>query len=224
MEAGASASRPIRVLVVEPSWPWREAVLRLFERRDREFDVSAASDVEAGRRLVRSSRPDVVIVDLDDKDSQAFLKELHEREIPSIAWAATPSQDDLVAALGAGASYVLKPQLEPERLCQLVTIVADGDALMLQASRRALNDLINHHCETPVRRYALTPREAEVLGYIAHGRTNAEIAEALHLAPSSVKKLVSRLLRRLGVRNRVEAALLARIEGLSGELPDGGHS
>ncbi|HVV59059.1 MAG TPA: LuxR C-terminal-related transcriptional regulator, partial [Gaiellaceae bacterium] len=54
---------------------------------------------------------------------------------------------------------------------------------------------------------------------VAAGRTNAEIAASLHLAPSSVKKLVSRCLARLGVRNRVEAALLARREGLVASPP-----
>ena len=63
----------------------------------------------------------------------------------------------------------------------------------------------------------VTPRERDVWLQIARGHTNAEIAAALHLAPSSVKKLVSRLLQRLDVRNRTEAALLARVEGL---LPD----
>jgi DNA-binding NarL/FixJ family response regulator len=201
------------VLVVEGAWWWREAMLRVLERGE---GVEPIAPVGAGavRRFLREQTPDVAIVDLDDADGAAILAELRRAEIPCIAIGDGLGQSQVAAALNASASYAVKSELDPERLRKLVAIAAAGDALFVQASHRALENLVPVDEPTPVARYNLTPREAEVLEHIASGRTNAEIAELLHLAPSSVKKIVSRSLARLGVRNRVEAALLARREGL----------
>jgi DNA-binding NarL/FixJ family response regulator len=209
---------PIRVIIVDSSWWSREATMRVLER-DPRFEPVAATDVETGRTLVTDAQPQVVIVDLDAEGGAAFLEELRERDVPAIAWGTELSNENLIAALGAGASYMLKSELDPERLYQLLASVASGDALLSQATRRILSDLVRRGREAPERKYALTPREEEVLGHIARGKTNAEIARELHLAPSSVKKLVSRLLQRLAVRNRTEAALLAQLEGLGLEHP-----
>jgi DNA-binding NarL/FixJ family response regulator len=203
----------LRVLVVEGAWWWREAMLRVLEHAGGVEPVAPVGAV-AVRRLLRELTPDVAIVDLDDPDGAAILSELRHAEIPCIALGDGRGRSQVAAALDASASYVVKSELDPERLQHLVTIAAAGDALFVQASQRVLENLVRADEQTVAARYALTPREAEVLEQIAFGRTNAEIAERLHLAPSSVKKLVSRCLARLGVRNRVEAALLARREGL----------
>jgi DNA-binding NarL/FixJ family response regulator len=199
----------LRVLVVARGWCWREAVLRVLERR------GAAPVAAAGGDAVRraAAEPlDVALVDLDDSDGAATLVELRDRKVPCIAVSRGRGRSEVAAALGASASYAVKSELDPDRLLHLVRVAASGDALFVQASRRALEGLSS--VDDPAAHYSLTPRELDVLRLLAAGRTNAEIAAALHLAPSSVKKLVSRCLARLGVRNRVEAALIARRDGL----------
>lgn len=200
---------PIRVLVVASTWWWREALLRVLERSDARFDPRAAGGLTAARR--RMAEHEVAIVDLDDGDGLVTLADARERNLATIALSSSATLEQVNAALSLGASYVVKSELDPDRLRHLVTMSASGDALLVRASNRFLSNLA---VGPPRDRYNLTPREAEVLTHLARGRTNAEIAAAMHLAPSSVKKLVSRCLTRLGVRNRVEAALVARREGL----------
>jgi len=163
-------------------------------------------------RRAAAERLDVALVDLDDSDGAATLVELRGHDLPCVAVSGGRGPTEVAAALNAAASYAVKSELDPERLTHLVRIAASEDALFVQASRRSLENLVE--AGDPVVRLSLTPRELDVLRLLADGRTNSEIAATLHLAPSSVKKLVSRILARLGVRNRVEAALVARREGL----------
>ena len=188
-------AQEVRVLVAARCWWWREAILRVLEQRG----------------LVLVDQPqtaDVAIVDLDDIDGTAQLAALRRRELPCIALG--DGSGHVASALAMSASYAVKSEVDPDRLAQLVRLAARGDELFVHAGRAPLEGL----GETTAKRLNLTPRELDVLRHLAEGRTNAEIAAALHLAPSSVKKLVSRCLARLGVRNRVEAALVARREGV----------
>jgi DNA-binding NarL/FixJ family response regulator len=205
----------LRVLVVARDWCWREAVLRVLERGDDlsgGFDPHPAAGADALARLGRGEI-DVALVDLGDPDGAFALATLRDAGVACIAVGEGHGESEVAAALNAEASYALKSELDPGRLRQLVRVAASGDALFVRASRRTLERLAGEPAAT---RFNLTPRELDVLRHLAAGRTNAEIAAELHLAPSSVKKLVSRCLARLGVRNRVEAALLARREGIVG--------
>jgi DNA-binding NarL/FixJ family response regulator len=188
-------ARELRVLVAARCWWWREAILRVLERRG----LQPVDDPELA---------DVAIVDLDDIDGTTQLAALRRRDVPCIAIG--ESSERITSALAASASYAVKSEVTPDRLAQLARLAARGDELFVHAGRAPLEGL----GETTAKRLNLTPRELDVLRHLADGRTNAEIAAALHLAPSSVKKLVSRCLARLGVRNRVEAALVARREGV----------
>jgi DNA-binding NarL/FixJ family response regulator len=192
---GQVGETQLRVLVAARSWWWREAVLRVLEQRGLE-------PVEAAEAA------DVAVVDVDDPDGAARLAGLRAHDVPCIAL--SDGRSRVAAALGVSASYAVKAELDPDRLAELVRLAAAGRALFVQAGPRSLQRL----GEPAGARYALTPRELDVLRRIAAGRTNAEIAAELHLAPSSVKKVASRCFARLGVRNRVEAALVAQREGV----------
>ena len=188
-------AQELQVLVSARCWWWREAILRVLEQR--------------GLQPVDEPHlADVAVVDLDDVDGSAQLAALRRRELPCLAIGESRSRG--AAALAASASYAVKSQLEPDRIAQLVRLAACGESLFVHAGSAPLDGL----ADSTAKRLNLTPRELDVLQHLADGRTNAEIAAALHLAPSSVKKLVSRCLARLGVRNRVEAALVARREGV----------
>lgn len=201
VEAGVGENAALRVLVVAQDWCWREAVLRVLEQH--------GMRVAAGGPQVSV---DVAVVDVDDPDGRTTLATLRARGVPCLAVGSGNDSGEVTAALRVSASYALKSELDPDRLTHLVHVAASADALFLHASRHSLETFSRP--SDLAARFNLTPREIDVLRELAVGRTNAEIAAQLHLAPSSVKKLVSRCLARLGVRNRVEAALLARREGL----------
>lgn len=185
----------VNVLIAARNWWTREALLRVLEARGLEpVDEAAAADV--------------AVVDVDEAEGPLLLAELRALEVPCVAL--SDRRGRVTASLAVAASFALKSELEPERLADLVRLAAAGEALFVQAGTEPLD----HLSETPAERYALTPRELDVLRLLAAGCTNLEIAGELHLARSSVKKLVSRVLVRLGVRNRVEAALVAQREGV----------
>jgi DNA-binding NarL/FixJ family response regulator len=117
------------------------------------------------------------------------------------------------AALNAGASGFLLKDVSPEQLIASVRLVAVGDALLAPSITRRLIERFARPQADPFASHAalatLTPREMEVLTLIARGLSNAEIAAALTLSEATVKTHVARILPKLGVRDRVQAVVLA---------------
>ena len=154
--------------------------------------------IEATRRLVASGvRARVLILTTFDLDEYAF------------------------AGLRAGASGFLLKDVPPAQLTAAIRSVAAGDAVVAPRVTRRLLDAFAH--ELPVPEHApaddprlreLTPREREVLLEVAHGRTNAEIAERLVLSEATVKTHVGRILAKLELRDRIQAVILAYRLGL----------
>src|SRR5437868_4712445 len=122
------------------------------------------------------------------------------------------------AALRAGASGFLLKDVEPEQLVAAVRIVADGDALLAPSvTRRLLDrfaDALPADGKQPPKLDALTSRELEILRLLAGGLSNAEIAEQLVVTEATVKTHVSSILRKLRVRDRVQAVVAAYDAGL----------
>jgi DNA-binding NarL/FixJ family response regulator len=124
-------------------------------------------------------------------------------------------------ALDAGASGFLLKGGEPADLVQAIAVVAAGESLLAPSVTRRLIDtyLSGARAERPAAREPdgldeLTAREREVLGLIAQGLTNAEIAETLQLSPLTAKTHVSRILMKLGARDRVQLVVMAYQAGL----------
>ena len=127
--------------------------------------------------------------------------------------------DDYVYdSLAAGASGFLLKDAGPEQLTQAIRVVAAGDALLAPSvTRRLIDDVVGagrRRLARPPELDELTPRELEVLGLVAAGLSNAEIAEQLVVEETTVKTHVSRLLAKLGLRDRVQAVILAYEVGL----------
>jgi len=128
------------------------------------------------------------------------------------------------AALAAGASGFLLKDVTPEHLVAAVQLVQTGDALLAPSITRRLVERFapagraaappGPAASAGARLSALTPREREVLGLIARGLSNAEIAAALTLSEATVKTHVARILTKLGLRDRVQAVVLAYETGL----------
>jgi DNA-binding NarL/FixJ family response regulator len=130
----------------------------------------------------------------------------------------TFDMDDYVyAALRNGASGFLLKDTPPEDLVRAIRVVAAGDALLAPSvTRRLIQDVSRTRAlpVVPPGVATLTDREREVLGLVARGLSNAEIAEALVLGETTVKTHVGRVLMKLGLRDRVQAVVLAYESGL----------
>jgi DNA-binding NarL/FixJ family response regulator len=121
------------------------------------------------------------------------------------------------AALSAGASGFLLKDVTPEHLVAAVRMVRSGDALLAPAiTRRLVERFAGRSADTAIHRdlSALTPRELEVLRLLARGLSNAELAAHLHLSEATVKTHVARILAKLGLRDRVQAVVVAYETGL----------
>jgi DNA-binding NarL/FixJ family response regulator len=121
-------------------------------------------------------------------------------------------------ALDAGASGFLLKGGEPAELLSAIRLVADGESLLAPSITRRLIEAYVAEPEratsTPDGFDDLTAREHEVLGLVAEGHNNREIAEALHLSPLTAKTHVSRILMKLGARDRVQLVVMAYQSGL----------
>src|SRR5712671_2729282 len=127
------------------------------------------------------------------------------------------------AALAAGASGFLLKDVSPEHLVAAVRLVRTGDALLAPSITRRLVERFAPRPAGPRVRgrnlSVLTPRELEVLGLIARGMSNAELASALTLSEATVKTHVARILAKLDLRDRVQAVVLAYETGLISPAP-----
>jgi DNA-binding NarL/FixJ family response regulator len=140
-------------------------------------------------------------------------------QAPRIIMLTTFDLDHYVySALTAGASGFLLKDVTPEQLVSAVRLVRSGDALLAPAiTRRLVQRFAQQDTDPPTihRDLAvLTPRELEVLGLLAHGLSNAELAGRLHLSEATVKTHVARILAKLGLRDRVQAVVVAYRTGL----------
>jgi DNA-binding NarL/FixJ family response regulator len=172
---------------------------------------------------VRKHRPDVVLMDIRMPDMDGLAATRHilsgAGEAPRIIMLTTFDLDHYVyAALTAGASGFLLKDVTPEQLVNAVRLVRDGDAMLAPAiTRRLVERFTRRDADAPAIHRdltALTKRELEVLGLLAHGMSNAELAGRLHLSEATVKTHVARILAKLGLRDRVQAVVVAYRTGL----------
>ncbi|GAA0210672.1 response regulator transcription factor [Saccharothrix mutabilis subsp. mutabilis] len=186
--------------------------------------VAEAADGEQAVAAVRRTRPDVVLMDIrmPELDGlEATRRILTGRpDEPRVIMLTTFDLDHYVyAALAAGASGFLLKDVTPEHLVSAVRLVRTGDALLAPTITRRLVERFAHRDDagaSAVHRdlAALTPRELEVLGMLARGLSNAELAGRLHLSEATVKTHIARILAKLGLRDRVQAVIAAYETGL----------
>ena len=192
---------------------------------DSEPDIEVVGGAANGREAVtmcRSTRPDVVLMDIrmPEMDGIAATRELLDDDAcpTRVLILTTFDLDEYVYdAVTAGASGFLLKDTPADDLVKAVRVVASGDALLAPSVTRRLIERFtsetNSYASTPGLD-DLTERETEVLALMARGHSNQEIATALFLGETTVKTHVSRVLMKLGVRDRVQAVIAAYESGL----------
>ena len=215
-DSAAGTKPPVRVFLLDDHEVVRRGVHDLLDAEPDLEVIGEAGTVEQALIRVPALRPDVAVLDvrLPDGDGVSACRELRSR-VPGLACLMLTSFDDeeaLLDAIMAGASgYVLK-QISGTDLVTAVRTVAGGQSMLDAGATTRLMARIrgeSTHDEQPKALEALTEREREILALIGEGMTNREIGQRLFLAEKTVKNHISRLLAKLGVERRVQAAVIA---------------
>ncbi len=205
----------LRVMVIDDHTLFRSGLRELLERRGIEV-CAAVGDGEEGCRLAAEIEPDVVLLDLrmPELDGLSVLKRLAALDLDCAVVMLTTSSDerDLVTSLRSGARGYLLKDMEPEQLVDALTAVVDGETVVAPEMTSVLAKVVKGgavESGQPGRFSSLTPREFEILRHLAEGQSNKEIARDLGITDGTVKLHVRSILRKLQVRSRVEAAVIA---------------
>jgi DNA-binding NarL/FixJ family response regulator len=219
---GGGVTQPLRVVVADDQALVRAGFRMILTGHGIDV-VAEATDGTEAIDAVRRTRPDVVLMDirmpeLDGLEAtRRILTGAHDD--PRVIMLTTFDLDQYVyAALTSGASGYLLKDVSPEHLVAAVRLVRTGEALLAPAiTRRLVERFTKHDPDGPsVHRdlSALTPRELEVLRLLAEGLNNAELAGRLHLSEATVKTHIAHILAKLGLRDRVQAVVVAYQTGL----------
>ena len=214
----------ISVLVVDDQELLRTAFSSLIDAEDDLAVVGRAGDGRRAVELVAELSPDVVVMDvrmpvMDGIEATRQITAGRDAAAPRVLILTTFDLDEYVfEALLAGASGFALKSRPLEELLSAIRTVAAGDALLAPSVTRRLIAHFTGHARAPSkadqRLGELTEREQEVLSLVAHGLSNAELAETLHVSLPTAKTHVSRILTKLGARDRTQLVILAYELGL----------
>lgn len=210
----------IRVLIVDDHEVVRMGLRSLLERREGISVCGEGGSAEEAIRMARDLRPDVVVLDvrLPDASGVEACREIRsERPDTRVIMLTSYSDDEaLFASIMAGASGYLLKHVRGRDLADAIRTVHRGGSLLDPVVTQRVLERVrgrNHGSEEEERLSSLTPVERRILGLVADGKTNKEIAEVLHLSDKTIKHYVSNMLSKLQVSRRSEAAaVLGRLE------------
>ena len=207
----------IRILIADDQPLMRQGFAMILSAQPDMTVVGEAGTGTAAVELARALTPDVIMMDIQMPGMDGIAATRQLRDCKVLILTTFGSQEHVAHALRAGASGFLLKDATPEQLVHAVRVIASGDALLDPAItraliKRALPSLIEP--AVPPRFDTLSERETQVLRLLAQGMSNAEIAGTLVVTEATVKTHVSRLLAKLGLRDRVQAVVAAYQHGL----------
>jgi DNA-binding NarL/FixJ family response regulator len=218
-----STEQQIRVVVVDDQQVVRAGFAALLDTQPDLVVVGTATNGVEAVRVCRRERPHVVLMDvrmpeMDGIQATARLLDGADGQVPRVLMLTTFDLDEHVYdALEAGASGFLLKDVTAEQLFDAVRVIAAGDALLAPTvTRRLIAQFARQRPRSSPNAQLdlLTPRETEVLRLVAGGLSNAEIALDLVVSDETIKTHVSRILSKLGLRNRAQAVVAAYESGL----------
>ncbi|MBK9709801.1 MAG: response regulator transcription factor [Kouleothrix sp.] len=204
----------VRVLIVDDHAVVRQGLQALLTSRPEVQVVGEAAEGAQAVQLAQALRPDVILLDLlmPEMDGVAVLQQVRQIGLPSKILILSSSLDDerVLAAVRAGADgYILKASRVGE-LVQAIVRVAQGQRVLDPAVTQVLVDHL--HGADPLA--SLSAREREVFDQLARGRSNGEIAAALHVGEATVRTHVASVLDKLGLRDRTQIIIYALKRGV----------
>lgn len=214
-------TEPVRVLLVDDDDLMRAGLRSVLASDETIEVVGEVGDGDLAAGSVRELRPDLVLMDIrmPALDGISATRDVLRAtpDVKVVVLTTFEDDDYIFDALSAGASGFLLKRTKPEELVAAIHTVADGDSLLSPSVTRRV---IDRMATQPVaglsgaRLDDLTPREREVLELVGRGLSNREIAESFFIEESTVKTHVKRILMKLGLRDRVQAVILAYETGL----------
>lgn len=216
----------MKVLLIDDHTLFRLGLKGLLERSGIEV-IGAASTGQEGLLKAQALSPDVILLDMrmPDMDGFAVLSKLRELgvTVPITILTTSEEERDLVECLRAGAQGYLLKDMDPEELVAALRKIVAGESVVAPQLASTLAKALQQKPppppapETPLG--DLTPREREIIAHLAEGQSNKAIARDLGISDGTVKLHVKAILRKLNVRSRVEAAVIAVEQGLGRKQP-----
>jgi DNA-binding NarL/FixJ family response regulator len=214
----------IRVLVADDQALVRAGFVALLEAQDGIAVIAEADTGTAALAAARGLRPDVVLMDIrmPEMDGLAATRAIAAdpalAEVRVVVLTTFELDEYVFEAMRAGASGFLVKHTEPAELVRAVRVVADGEALLSPSVTRRLVSEFAARTKQPsglaTALAELTSREREVMALVAEGLTNAEIGDRLFMSPATARTHVSRILTKLGARDRTQLVVMAYESGL----------
>lgn len=216
----------IRVAIADDQTLVRAGFRILVESAD---DMTVVGEADTGADAVRLAEhldPDVILMDIRMPEldgieaTRRILSSGSQHRTRVLILTTFETDENVFAAMRAGASGFLLKDAEPEELLDAIRVVAEGDALLAPSVTRRLiaafvaSPARQTHAKTSPELESLTEREREVLLLIAHGMNNTEIAEALFVSIATAKTHVSRIMTKLDARDRTQLVVFAYESGL----------
>lgn len=205
-------SEKASIMLVDDHPLLRKGLRQLITLSDTMEVVAEAGNGEDAITLGRDLDPDLILLDLNMQgmDGLTTLRRLRDEEVTSriVMLTVSDADDDVLAAISAGADGYLLKDMEPEEILVQIERALSGKTVLSETITQVLTDAIRSPAgKNRARADSLTPREMEILKLIAKGLSNKLIARELNISDGTVKVHVKHLLKKLHLRSRVEAAV-----------------
>jgi NarL family two-component system response regulator LiaR len=211
---------PIKVFIFEDEWMVREALTSIIEKSDFELQiVGEADNAESGVKAALEAKPDVVLMDLRLKGQISGIEAMRQLiakqpAIKIIIFTNFPDEETLQDAVGVGArGYLLKQEVtDPAIIIKAIQEVNAGHSYLTPSMTAKILDIVRKAKNDD--KFNLTDREKEILGLIAEGNANKQIAGILSIDERTVANHVSHIFCKMGAKNRTDAVVKAKNEGI----------